>query len=82
MSNVDLSILLNSILCVDGYKVSRFGESMNDHPNQIKLAGSQWQSHNEIHANIIPLPIRNTQWLQQLSGFHVIGLGLMTGNIF
>jgi hypothetical protein len=78
VSNVDLSILLNSIFGVDGYEVSGFGESIHDHPNQIKLAGSQRQSHNEIHANVTPLPIRNTQRLQQSSRFHVISLNLLT----
>jgi hypothetical protein len=57
MINVDVSILLNSILDVDRYEVGEFGESIHDHPNRIKLAGSQRQSHNKIHANIIPLPI-------------------------
>jgi hypothetical protein len=63
MSNADLNILLNSVLVVDGYEVSGFGESIHDHPNRIKLAGNQRQSHNEIYANVIPLPIQNTQWL-------------------
>jgi hypothetical protein len=39
MSNADLSILLSSVLCVDGYEASRFGGSVNDHPNRVKLAG-------------------------------------------
>jgi hypothetical protein len=38
MSNVDLSILLKSVLGMNGYEVSRFGKSINDHPNQVKLA--------------------------------------------
>jgi hypothetical protein len=67
---------------VDGYEVSRFGESINDHPNRIILAGSQRQSHNEIHANIISLPVWNTQWLQQSSRFHVISLDLLAGITF
>jgi hypothetical protein len=33
VSDVDLSILLSSVLDVDGYVVSRFGKSVNDHPN-------------------------------------------------
>jgi hypothetical protein len=40
MSDVDLSILLSSVLGVDGYEVGGFGESINDHPNRVKLAGS------------------------------------------
>jgi hypothetical protein len=45
MSNVDLNILM----------------SIDDHPNRVKLAGSQRQTHNKVHANVIPLPIWNTQ---------------------
>jgi hypothetical protein len=55
MSDVDLSILLNSILGVDGYEVGRFGESIHDHPNQIELAGRQWYAHDEVHAYIVLL---------------------------
>jgi hypothetical protein len=55
--NVDFSILLDSIIGMNGYEVSGFGESIDNHPNRIKLAGSQWQTHNEVHANIISLPI-------------------------
>jgi hypothetical protein len=36
--------------------VGRFGESIHDHSNHVKLAGTQWQAHNEVHANVIPLP--------------------------
>jgi hypothetical protein len=34
-------ILLNIVICVDGYEVGRFGELIHDQPNQIKLAGHQ-----------------------------------------
>jgi hypothetical protein len=39
VSYVDLRILLNFVVGVDGYEVGRFGESVHDHPNRIKLAG-------------------------------------------
>jgi hypothetical protein len=42
VSYVDLSIPLNIVVGVDGYEVSGFGESVHDHPNGVKLAGSQW----------------------------------------
>jgi hypothetical protein len=45
---------------MDGYEVSRFGESIHDHPNRIKLAGGQRQTHIEVHTNVISLPTRNT----------------------
>jgi hypothetical protein len=39
VSNVDLSILLNSVLGMNGYEVSIFGKSVNDYPNRVKLVG-------------------------------------------
>jgi hypothetical protein len=57
VSYVDLSILLNLVAGVDEYKVSRFGESVHDHPNRMKLLGSQRQTHNEIYDYDVPLPI-------------------------
>jgi hypothetical protein len=41
MSNVDFSTLLDIVVGVHGYKVSRFGESIHNHPNRITLVGSQ-----------------------------------------
>jgi hypothetical protein len=55
VSNVDFNMLLNSILGMNGYEVGRFGESINEHPNQIKLVGSQRQTHNELNADVNPL---------------------------
>jgi hypothetical protein len=68
-SNVDFHILLDIVVGVDGYEVSGFGESIHDHPHQVKLAGSQRQTHNEVHDDVIPHPIQNTQRLQQPPGF-------------
>jgi hypothetical protein len=50
MSDVDFSVLLSIVVCVGGYEVGRFGESIHDHSNRVKLAGSQRQAHNEVHA--------------------------------
>jgi hypothetical protein len=79
MIDVDLSILLNSVLGVDRHEVGGFGELINDHPNRVKLAGNQCQSHNEVHANVIPLPARNAQRLSQSSKLHIGGLDLSVG---
>jgi hypothetical protein len=35
------SSLLNIVIGVNGYEVGRFGESIYDHVNRIKLAGCQ-----------------------------------------
>jgi hypothetical protein len=55
--NIDFSILLDVIVGVHGYEVSIFGESVHNHPNRIILEGSQRQTYNEVHTNVIPLPI-------------------------
>jgi hypothetical protein len=55
VSNVDFNMLLNSILGMNGYEVVRFGESINEHPNRIKLVGSQRQTHIELNADVNPL---------------------------
>jgi hypothetical protein len=41
MSNIDLSILLSIVASVKVYEVDRFGQSIYDHPNRVKLDGSQ-----------------------------------------
>jgi hypothetical protein len=82
MSYVNLSILLNLVAGVDGYEVNGFGESIHDHPNRVKLVGSQRQTHNKIHAYVIPLSIWNTQWLQQSPSFHIVSFNLSTGITF
>jgi hypothetical protein len=34
--------LCRSVIGVDGYEVGKFGESIHDHANRIKLAGCYW----------------------------------------
>jgi hypothetical protein len=51
------------VVGVDEYEVGGFGESIHDHANRMKLAGDQWQTDDEVHANIIPLPFWNAQRL-------------------
>jgi hypothetical protein len=74
--NVDFSILLNSLLGAGGYEVSEFGESIHDHPNQVKFSVSQWQTHNKIYANVIPPPVWNARRFEQSSIFYIISLDL------
>jgi hypothetical protein len=63
MSDIDLGILLSIVVGVDGYDVGRFGVSIHNHSNRVKLAASQRQAHNEVHTYVIPLPCWNAQWL-------------------
>jgi hypothetical protein len=38
-SYLDLHILLYSVFSINRYEMGRFGESIHDHPNRIKLVG-------------------------------------------
>jgi hypothetical protein len=58
--------------------MSRLGELINDHPDEIKLVGRERQTHNEIHADVFSFPSRNIQRLQQSSRPYVIGLDPLT----
>jgi hypothetical protein len=79
MSDVDLTIHLSIVVGVDGYEVGGLGESIHVHPNRVKLADSQWQSHNEAHANVITLSFWNAQRLQQYSRLQIVSLDFPTG---
>jgi hypothetical protein len=48
-----------------GLKTGCDSKSINNHPNEIILASSERQAHNEIHSNFFPLLGRNVQQLQQ-----------------
>jgi hypothetical protein len=47
MSDVDFYILLDVVAGVDRFEVSGFGESINDHPNRVKLVG-----RNKLHCGV------------------------------
>jgi hypothetical protein len=72
--NIQFSVLLSPVEGVHQNVMSRFGKSIDDHPNGIKLAVSKRQTHNKIHIDVFPFLSRNTQRLQQSSRPHMISL--------
>jgi hypothetical protein len=62
-SNIQFIILLCPLVGVQRNEVSRLGESIHNHPDGIKLAGRERQTHNEIHAGVFPFSGRNIQRL-------------------
>jgi hypothetical protein len=49
------------------YKVSYISQSIHNHTNGIVAQLSSRQTHNKIHGNLFPLPLRHLYWLQQSS---------------
>jgi hypothetical protein len=87
MSNIDLSILLSFVLDVDRYEVRGFGESINDHPNRVKLVGRnklQCGVHFDIHdsakrmkdkhSNALVKPQGQGSMITKARGVHLVGV--------
>jgi hypothetical protein len=72
--NIKFSVLLGPVEGVHWNVMIRLGKSVDDHPNGVKLAIGEGQTHNEIHTDVFPFPGTNTQRLQQSSMYHTISL--------
>jgi hypothetical protein len=59
--------------------VSYLGQSIQNYPNGIISRLSSWQTHDKIHGNFYPLPLRHMQWLQQSSRSLMLGFNSLTG---
>jgi hypothetical protein len=70
---------------LDRYKVSNLGQSIHNHPNGIIARLHSRQSHDKIHGNRFPLPLRHLHWLQQPSRSLMLSFDSLTsvamGNI-
>jgi hypothetical protein len=77
-SNIQFSILISPVVGMHWNEMSRLSEPINDHPDGIKLAGRERQTHNEIHNDVFPLLGRNIQRLQQSDMSHMISLDSST----
>jgi hypothetical protein len=73
-SNIQFNVLLSPIVGVHQNEMSGLGEPINDHPDGIKLAGRERETHNEIYVDVIPFLSMNIQRLQQSDRSHMIGL--------
>jgi hypothetical protein len=62
--NIQFSVLLSPVEGVHWDEMSGLGKSVDDHPNGVKLAVGERQTHNKIHTNVFLFPGRNTQRLQ------------------
>jgi hypothetical protein len=59
--NIQFSVLLSPVEGVHRNGMSRFGKSVDDHPNVVKLDVGEGQAHNKIHTEVFPFPGRNTR---------------------
>ena len=86
--NVDFCILLRPVGGVYWQEVSCLGQSVHNDPNEIMVLGGIGQSHDKIHANVLPFPRWYGQGLQgacclQMTGFDPLAgvtLGYVLGN--
>jgi hypothetical protein len=77
-----LCISLGLVTGMSWNEVSRFYESINNHTYGIIFAGSQRQTHDEIHIDVFPLSGRSIQWLQQTGRSEMICLDPLTSVAF
>jgi hypothetical protein len=77
-SNIQFSVLLSPIVGVHRNEMSRLGEPVNNHPDGVKLAGRERQTHNEIQTGVFPCPSRNIPRLLQSGRCHMIVLDSST----
>jgi hypothetical protein len=73
-SNIQFSILLIHVVGVHQNEMSSLGKLVDDYLDGVKLVGRERQTHNEIHVDVFPFPVRNIQRLQQSGKSHMIGL--------
>jgi hypothetical protein len=59
--------------------VSYLGQSVHNYPKGIISRLSRWQSYNEIHSNLFPLPHGYLRRLQQSSDSLLLSLDSLTG---
>jgi hypothetical protein len=58
--------------------VSYLGQSIHNHPNRIVSRLSSQQTHDKIHGNLFPLPLRHLLRLQQSNRLLMLGFDLLT----
>jgi hypothetical protein len=80
--NVQLCIPHRLVVGMNRNEVGRLWELINNHSDGIILVGSERQTHDEIHADVFPLPGRNIQKMQKFDRSQVICLDPLTGIAF
>jgi hypothetical protein len=71
---VELGILSDPVCGGYGYKMSRLGQAIHNDPYWVVPTWGARQTHDEVHADVFPLPQGNAQWLQISSWPQMIGL--------
>src|ERR1041384_2188987 len=66
--HIQLGQLVSSVGGPYRNEVGHFGEHVHYHPDRVVASGGLWKSYNEVHTNVIPLPLRNLQGLQKSCG--------------
>ena len=59
LMNIKLAESVSRICHLDGQEVCGFGQTVNDHPNSIVLTNSPRECRDEIHSNVLLLPLEN-----------------------
>src|SRR4051812_8315060 len=50
------------------------GEHVHYYPDGVVASRGLWKCHDEVHTDVVPLPLRNLQRLQQSRGLLMFGL--------
>jgi hypothetical protein len=87
MSDIYLSILLDVVVGVYGYEASGFGESVNDHPNRVKLVGrnklrcgvsfdihDSTKQMKDKHSKSLAKPQGQGSMITKTQGAHLVGM--------
>jgi hypothetical protein len=80
--NVNFSILFRPVGGVYRQEMSCLGQSVHNDPNGIMVPGGIGQSHDKIHANILPFPRWYGEGLQSACYLQMTGLDSLVGVTF
>jgi hypothetical protein len=80
--NVDFCIFLCPVGGMYWQEMSCLGQPIHNDPNRIVVSGGIGQSHNEIHANILPFPRWDGKGLQSACYLQMAGLDSLASVAF
>jgi hypothetical protein len=61
--HVELGILSDLVYSGYGYEVDRLSQAVHDDPYWVIPTRGAWKTHNEIHTDVFPFPLRSAQGL-------------------
>ena len=77
--DVDFCILFRPVGGVYRQEMSRLGQSIHNDPNGIMVLGGIGQSHDKVHANVLPFPRWYGKVLQRACCLQMTGLDPLAG---